>query len=149
METTGKAELGPSHNSGKPPSPLRGSFLFAPQPQTPLLFPTWCLPMTCPTQTSPGLPRLNPQILRSSVFTPNLLFLLFSLAGTPVPSHPILTQPPTGHDPPQAPFPDLHTQLLSGLPASRPASTLSLGRGLLKLQTCLPAQRRSMAPQCP
>lgn len=138
MVTTAKPELNPSHNTGKSEALSCSPALLKDSSSSPLSHKPVAVPYSGPSNSLPhpdsGASQTQPQILRTSALTPNLLSLLFSVLGTP---HPLSPLHSPSHQQATAQLrlhlPDPHTQLLAGPPASRLASNPTLGKIHLKL----------------
>ena len=105
MASTGKLELDPSRNSGKPRvTSCYLAFLTAlsSSPATnPLALRHLGTPSCLPHPDLSRVPKLSPQILRASALTPNLFFSSPQFLALPDPSHHHTSRP----RPPQAPPP--------------------------------------------
>lgn len=93
MVTTAKPELNPSHNTGKSEAPSCSPALLKDSSSSPLSHKPVAVPYSGPSNSLPhpdsGASQTQPQILRTSALTPNLLSLLFSVLGTPHPLSPL------------------------------------------------------------
>lgn len=131
MATTGKAELGPSHNTGKPGPVLlpgiRASFLFSPA-TTPLAFPYLGPPKHLPTSPLWG-PQTQPTDAEGISTHPKPVFLLCSVSATPCPQAP---HSPSHQQPQPTSGSTSHTPTPSSSPPAsphswqRPSLTMSL-----------------------
>lgn len=122
MVSTGKPELGPSHNTGKP-GPRLATWAFVPPSSSPPAttplpppsggFPNICL--TCPLWS----PQTQPTDSEGIGTHPNLC--VSSATPCPQTPHPPIHQQPNK---PTPAFPTPHTQLLASPPALTPGSIL-------------------------